>query len=312
MGIRKLDAIPQLGDLSTPISLAIGVFDGLHIGHQEVVRHAIDWGNQHGGSTVVVTFDPHPVRVLRPERAPKLIASLRHKERLLENFGVSNLLVIPFDEDFAQISAGDFLHDLLSACGEKLGLISVGRNWRFGNLAAGDIDLLESFGKTHGVEINGVAPILHDGAPVSSTRLRAAITAGDFETARQLLGRDYTVLGEVERGQQLGRKLGFPTANLAIESEQLPPNGVYAVRSTLDGKSLPGVANLGFRPTVEKGRNRPRLEVHLIDFEDEIYGQDLEVSFQKLIRPEQKFESVDALREQIGLDLESARNILNL
>lgn len=301
-----LHAISELRSVRGPVALAIGVFDGVHRGHQEVIRAALEFAGQHGGSAVVMTFDPHPLRILRPEAAPNLLCSTAHKLRILGGLGVQTVLLCPFDRDFAQTPPRDFIEPLARSC-RPLGYVSVGYTWRFGRGGTGDIHLLMDEGQKFGFGVYGVPPVRLGGEVVSSTAVRDAVAAGDFARAREFLGRDYTVFGRVIEGNKLGRKLGFPTANLDIETEQLPPGGVYAVRATLNGEWLPAVANLGHRPTVAGAGAPLSLEVHLIDFSGEIYGRDMEVSFVARLRQEQKFAGIDELRRQIAADLEEAR-----
>ena len=297
-----LRSIPDLAGVPGPVHLAIGVFDGVHAGHQAVIRTAL---GQPGGSSVVVTFDPHPARVLRPERAPLMLTSIRHKLLVFERLGVEYTLVLPFDEAFARTEAEDFAAELGRAC-RPLGSITVGDDWAFGHRARGTVALLRSLGLT----VHAVPPVHVDGVAARSTGLREAVAAGDFGQAARLLGRPSTVLGTVVAGQQLGRRLGFPTANLALENEQLPPNGVYTVRARLGSDTVLGVANLGVRPSVENGEPTRRLEVHLLDFSRDIYGLELEVEWVECLRPEQAFSSLEALTAQISRDVALARQRL--
>lgn len=304
--MNVLHSIPELQSLPGPVALAIGVFDGVHRGHQEVLRAALEFATQHDGSAVVMTFDPHPLRILRPEAAPNLLCSTAHKLRILRSLGVETVLLCPFDHEFAQTSPRDFLEPLARSC-HPLGFVSVGYAWRFGKGGAGDIHLLMDEGQRFGFGVYGVPPVKIKGEVISSTAIREAVAAGDFAKAREFLGRDYTVFGRVIEGGKLGRKLGFPTANLDIETEQLPPGGVYVVRAALNGEWLPAVANLGHRPTVSAADAPLSLEVHLIDFNGDIYGREMEVSFVKRLRHEQKFAGIEELRQQIAADLREAR-----
>jgi len=305
--------IAELAGIDCPTALALGVFDGVHLGHQAVIGAAIDDARSAGGISVVATFEPHPVRVLRPDVAPRLLASFQHKRLLLERLGVDGLLVIPFDRVLAAQPPEMFVSRITEAC-RDLRSLSVGRDWRFGAERAGDADLLATIGEDAGFSVNAISPVEDGGSPISSTRVRAAIEAGDIQEAKALLGRDYTVLGTIVAGRQLGRTIGFPTANLRVHSEQLPPDGVYAVRALRHGNSataLPGVANLGVRPTVESGESRRMLEVHLFDFDEEIYGDDLEITFVQQLRAEKKFDGVEALKTQIQRDAAEARELLS-
>lgn len=256
---------------------------------------------------VVLTFDPHPLRVLCPEKAPRLLTALSHKVALLNAYGADHVLVLPFTVELSRQSPEEFLERLLSAA-RPLREICVGHQWSFGKDRRGNIEFLREHGSRHGFDVVSIPPVTIDGAAVSSTRIREAIQRGDFETARRCLGREYTILGTVRRGAQLGSKLGFPTANLAAHNEQFPPDGVYAVHAKLEGVDRPGVANIGVRPTVDAAGERV-LEVHLLDFKGDFYGATMEVRFERFLRNECRFESLEALKTQIARDAEAARAI---
>jgi riboflavin kinase/FMN adenylyltransferase len=308
--MKVLKSIGDLGSVPGPVALAIGVFDGVHRGHQEVIRSAQEFAAQHSGTAVVLTFDPHPLNVLRPGKGPRLLCSSRHKLMILQDLGITHAVVQTFDENFAATQALDFIQSLSDAC-RPLGFISVGYSWRFGQGGAGDIHLLMDAGHQMGFGVYGVPSVQVDGLPVSSTAIREAVKVGDFSLARTLLGRDYTVLGSIVEGRKLGRQIGFPTANLDIETEQLPPPGVYAVTARVNGIYHKGVANLGFRPTLEEKEARLKLEVHLFDFAGDLYGQDAEVTLVSQVRSEIKFSGLEELKTQIALDCAEARRILN-
>jgi riboflavin kinase/FMN adenylyltransferase len=286
--------------------LAIGVFDGVHLGHQAVIQRAGEDARRGEGAAVVVTFDPHPVRVLRPDQAPRLLSSTAHKKRLIQPLGAEYLLILPFDLDFAATPPEQFIRDLAAAC-HPLREICVGHTWSFGKGRAGNLELLAKLGDQLGFQEVGVPAVEIDGQIVSSTLIRGSIEAGDFAGAARLLGRDYTILGTVVEGDRLGRTLGFPTANLSAHNEQFPPNGVYAVEASLVGRTLAGVANIGVRPTIRNASGERIFEVHLFDFQQEIYGLDLEIRFRAFLRGEQKFANLDDLRLQIGRDAEAAK-----
>ena len=306
--------IDALNDVPGPLHLAIGVFDGIHLGHQAVIQAAVDSAEKKGGTVVVVTFDPHPVEILSPQNAPRLLTASRHKMHLLGRvMGIRNVLVVPFTQDFSEKTGEEFVNALLAASpGEGIARICVGKNWRFGKGRSGTTELLREIGKVHDFEVSAVETVKLEGMRVSSTRIREAVGAGDFGIAEALLGRTYTVFGTVIEGRKLGRTSGFPTANFTVHREQLPPTGVYAVRATGSGDGWNGVANLGYRPTVEGGAMKRLLEVHLFGLEHEIYGEELEIEFVEFLRPEQKFDGIDALKDQIARDVEAARAILGL
>ena len=307
--MRLLSDIGELRGLPGQLDIALGVFDGVHLGHAQVIGAAVAGS----GTPVLVTFEPHPVRILVPDRAPKLITPLAHKARLVAGLGIDAVLAVPFDSDRAAQSARDFVAELASAA--SLGSVSVGEGFRFGRGREGDLASLTELGAEFGFDVTGTPPVCdRDGEVISSTRVRAALEAGDLALAESLLGRPCSVLGDIVHGALLGGKLGFPTANVVGDAEQLPPNGVYAVRVDLGeagGDSLPGVANLGFRPTVDGVMpGRPLLEVHLLDFDRDIYGREIEVAFVARIRDEKRFDGLEALKAQIACDVVAARSVL--
>lgn len=304
--MRVLKAIPELGALPGPAHLAIGVFDGLHLGHQTVIDAARRRAKADGGSVCVVTFDPHPVSVLRAGDAPRLLTSTRHKIWLLDKFGIENLLLVTFTPEFSRQAPEEFVRDLVSAC-RPLGSVCVGNEWAFGRGRSGNVELLRALGRNAGFTVAGVDAVTARGRVISSTVIRKAVRAGRLDEAADLLGRPYTVLGTVVEGDKLGRTIGFPTANLRVHNEQLPPGGVYAVTADLDGSSLHGVANLGHRPTVSADNVARTLEIHLLDFNNDIYGRDIEVTFLRFLRPEKKFSGLEDLKAQIQLDIAAAR-----
>ncbi len=299
--------VDDLQHLAGPLVLAIGVFDGVHAGHQQVIALAQERARQRGATLVLMTFDPHPLRLLRPDLAPKLLCSTEHQLRLLERYGVAHVLLCPFDETIASLSAEDFVRRLVGAC-RPLDSIFVGENWRFGQGRRGDVALIRSLN----VEAFGVPTVMREGMVISSTLVRQAVERGDLALAKVMLNRDYSVLGHVVEGRKLGRTLGFPTANLDVQNEQLPPAGVYAVRVWLDEEWKPAVANLGRRPTVEAEAQSLSLEVHLFDLQRDLYGQVLEVSFIQHLRAEVKFSGLEALKAQIGRDSMAAREVLKV
>jgi riboflavin kinase/FMN adenylyltransferase len=303
-----LHSISELTNLPGPVFLAIGAFDGVHLGHQAVISTSARHAHSAEGTPVVVTFDPHPAKVLRPENPPHLITSTPHKIALIRAHGVGHLLIIPFDKNFAQTEAQDFVAQLTESA-KPLREICVGHEWSFGKNRAGNLALLRTLGARHDFNVVGIPPVRVSGAVVSSTAIRARIERGDFAGAAVMLGRDYTILGTVREGSKLGRQLGFPTANLSAHSEQFPPNGVYFVEAWLEGVLHHGVVNVGFRPTVSGEKAERMIEVHLLDFHRDIYGADIEIKFVQFLRPEKKFESVEALGQQITVDVKKAREL---
>jgi riboflavin kinase / FMN adenylyltransferase len=304
--MEVLRSIPELERLQGPLFLAIGVFDGVHRGHQAVISTSAEHARAANGTPVVVTFDPHPEKVLRPEHAPHLLTATQHKIALIRDLGVGNLLIVHFDKQFAATEPEDFVSALVNHS-KPLREICVGHEWSFGRKRRGNLELLKTLGAQFNFNVVGISPVKINGAVVSSTAIRQAVEDGDFAKAAEMLGREYTILGTVTHGDNLGKKIGFPTANLSAHSEQFPPNGVYVAEAKIDHEGHRGVINLGVRPTVSGGKSERVLEIHLFDFNRDLYGQDIEVRFLKFLRPEKKFENLDALVQQIRRDVDQAR-----
>jgi riboflavin kinase/FMN adenylyltransferase len=300
---NRLEDLPSL---DTPLHLALGVFDGVHIGHQAVIARAVEAAAREGGIAGLLTFDPHPIRVIAPGKAPTaLLGTLDHKARVVADLGLELFIPLRFDLEFAKMEASEFLEKLLAA---PVRTIAVGEDWRFGRHRSGDVAFLELEAAARGFKLEAVPPLMHDGDRISSTRIRQAIRDGNLDDAEIMLGRPYAVTGTVVAGNQLGRTIDFPTANLETGDVQLPPDGVWAVRALLpEGRKVEGVANLGLRPTLD-GTHRS-LEVHLFDFSGDLYDQTLEIRFVDHLRPEIKFPSLDSLRTQIQQDAARAKEI---
>jgi riboflavin kinase/FMN adenylyltransferase len=255
--------------------------------------------------SVALTFDPHPMRVLRPDQAPLLLTSTAHKLALIQQLGVDACLLLTFDKPFSETPAERFVEQIAS-CRQ----ICVGTRFRFGHDRLGDVRLLEQLAPRYGFTVKEIMSVLTaDGEMISSTAVRQHVLAGDLDRAAAMLGRQFSILGTVEKGDHRGHELGFPTANLDPHNEALPPNGVYAVRVLVAGEKLGGVVNIGVRPTFE-GEHKRIFEVHIFDFTRDIYGEDVEVVFVEKLRDERKFDSADALKTQIAADAKSARAIL--
>lgn len=295
----RIDKLEELAAQDGPLHLALGVFDGVHRGHRAVIARAVEAARNQGGKAFAVTFDPHPIRVIAPEKAPaSLLATLDEKAAVVRALGVDGLLVIHFDMAFSKMDAEEFVRKLMAA---DVRTIAVGEDWRFGSKRSGDVAMLRRMGGELGFQLEAVPPVMWDGERISSTRIRQAIRDGNFDAVEEMLGRPYELSGTVIEGRKLGRELGFPTANLRVGERQTPRDGVWAVK--VDGVGR-GVANLGTRPTVDGGERL--LEVHVLGFSGDLYGKELRVSFRKFLRPERKFGSVEELREQIGRDAEEA------
>ena len=309
--METVHTFEELATVARRVCLAIGVFDGVHLGHQRVIGQARDDARAAGGAAVVLTFDPHPMRVLQPDKAPLLLTSTPHKLRLLEQFGVDACLMLRFDRPFSLIPAEQFI-ELVAHKTNQLQEICVGSRFRFGHDRAGDARLIEKMGTVHGFTVKEIQRVEQDGHIISSTAVRQQVVAGHLDRAAAMLGRPFSVLGSIVTGDRRGRQLGFPTANIDPHSEALPPEGVYAVRATVDGQTLNGVANIGRRPTFATATAPTRvLEVHLLDYDRDIYGREIEVQFLHKLRAEKKFDSVDALKAQIAADIQTARQALS-
>ncbi len=284
----------------------IGFFDGVHLGHQQIIRQTLADARLHEARALVVTFDRHPNTVVAPDRIPALIYSLPQKLRAIQGLGAENVLLIHFDEAFSRQTGEEFVRSLASGVG-SLRSVCVGANFVFGHKRSGNVGLLEQLGHELKFTVHGMAAVSLDGKPVSSTRIRAAIRAGRLDSAGQMLGRSYSISGQVLRGDALGRQLGFPTANIGVAGLALPPSGVYAAYVLLDSKRHRAVLNIGTRPTLKSQKPELRVETHLLDFHGDLYGQELEVIFGSKLREERQFGSLEELRRQIARDVSDAK-----
>jgi riboflavin kinase / FMN adenylyltransferase len=291
---------------SRTVCLAIGVFDGVHLGHQQIIRQTVSDARQQDGLALVVTFDKHPSSIVAPDKVPPLIYSQPQKLRTVASLGADALLMLRFDRTFSEQTGDIFIRGLACDLG-RIQSVCVGADFVFGHRRSGNVALLKQLGVELTFTVHGVASLSLDGQPVSSTRIREAIRAGDFDAASQMLGRAYSLAGTVVRGDQLGQQLGFPTANLDSTGLLLPPNGVYAAHASVGGKSFRTVLNIGVRPTVNQPTPCPRVEVHLLDFSGDLYDQELEITFATKLRDELKFSSIDELKTQIAHDITEAR-----
>ena len=259
-------------------------------------------------SSDITTYEYLSNFMLRPKAAPHLLTATPHKIALIRDLGVGHLLIITFDKQFAATEPEDFVQQLVKYS-NPLREICVGHEWSFGRNRRGNLELLKKMGAHFDFNVIGIPPVTVNGELVSSTTIRQVVETGDLTKAAQMLGRQYTILGTVAHGDDLGKKIGFPTANLSANNEQLPPNGVYLAESKLGTDIYPGVVNLGYRPTVSTDKSERTLEIHLLDFDRDIYGQDLEVRFIRYLRPEKKFKNTDALVRQIEADVKQAREL---
>ncbi len=306
--LRELDLVSIYGEES-PNSrsvVAVGVFDGVHLGHHRLLHQLMEMASALQGMPTVVTFANHPDQLLRGD-APPLICSVPHRLRLLRRAGVLRLVILEFEPRLQNLTARAFAEELLIGRLRARGLL-LGYDSALGKDREGTPAHFGELGRELGFEVATGSPFELDGAPVSSTSIREAIASGDLATARRYLGRFPGALGEVVHGDARGRTLGFPTANVALQRGALPPAGVYAVEAVVDGETFAAVANLGTRPTFGSGEHS--LEVHLLDFDRDLYGRELEVTFRQLLRDERRFEGPDALKAQIAIDVARARECL--
>ena len=301
-----IHAANELTTASRKVCLAIGFFDGVHLGHQQIIRQTLADARQHEAAPLVLTFDRHPNTIVAPERVPPLIYSLSQKLRVIESLGVDVLMLIHFDAAFSRQSGEQFVRSLVRDPGQ-IRSICVGANFVFGHKRSGNVELLRKLGIELGFAVHGLAAVSLDGKTVSSTRIREAILSGNLDAASQMLGRAYSLSGIVVTGDGLGRELGFPTANIDTSGLALPPHGVYAVHAEAGGKSFRAVLNIGNRPTLQNPNPQLRVEAHLLDFDADLYGQELEIVFVEQLRDERKFASLSELRHQIARDILDAQ-----
>jgi riboflavin kinase / FMN adenylyltransferase len=303
----RIESSSPLGWRSPAVT--VGNFDGVHRGHAALVSAAVAWARGHDAEAVVLTFDPHPARVLAPGRAPAALTTPAQKEELLAGLGVDRLAVVGFDAGVARLSAEEFCRRVLAgAIGARH--VVVGESFRFGRDREGDAARLAAVGEGLGFSVRPLPPVLERGAPVSSSRVREALLAGDVREASSLLGRPYFVDAPVVRGDGRGRAIGVPTANLEPENEILPARGVYAARCRVPGATwCDAVVNLGHRPTF--GGGHPTVEAHLIGFDGDLYGTRVRLEFHERLRGEERFAGPEALVARIRDDVARARSLLS-
>ena len=288
--------------------VALGNFDGFHLGHQAVVGRAIERARAEGRPTLVATFDPHPVRFFNPDAPPFRLTTLEQRQRLFAEAGADAMLVFHFDAVLAGTSAEQFVADRIAGLIGAAGVVT-GQDFTFGKGRSGNAAVLAELAAEQGLFAEAVAPVMLDGEPVSSSRIREALQQGDCAAAARLLTRPFTIEGVVQHGDKLGRTIGYPTANIALDRYLRPRYGIYAVRGRLaDGRMLDGAANLGIRPTFDPPQEW--LEPHFFDFAEDLYGQTIEVELHAWLRPEMKFAGLDALTAQIAADCDEARRVL--
>lgn len=292
--------------LPNPV-LTLGNFDGVHLGHQAIFRKVVERAREISGTSVAFTFEPHPLKVLSPDRSPQLLNTFHGKLRLFETAGIEVVICANFTRVFADQHPEDFAREVLH---KQIGVkeVYVGYDYAFGKGREGSIESLKRMGQTHGFKVGVIEPVQVDGVVVSSSTIRDLITGGRVEEGARLLGRHYTIEGEVVHGSHRGHTLGFPTANIKSANELIPAFGVYAVLARVEGRTFKGVASIGIRPTFDGGP--VSMEVFLFEFSEDLYGKEMEVAFVKRLRGEEKFSDVEALVRQIQKDVQKAREAL--
>jgi len=302
----------QLTDFHPPHFSVVtsGTFDGVHLGHQKILRRLQELASSKQGETVLLTYWPHPRLILQPQdKSLRLLSTLSEKVKLLEEMGVDHLIILPFTEELSQMSSDDFIRSILVEKIQTKTLV-IGYDHKFGKNREGSFEYLQSHSHLFGFAIEEISRQDVDDLGVSSTKIRTALAQGDISTANKYLGRPYDLSGQVVKGQQIGRSLGFPTANIQIADDYklLPRDGAYAVHAEVNSIQYKAILNIGDRPTVDG--EKKTIEAHLIDFEGDLYGQELRIYFQEFLREEKKFESLDALKNQLVVDRERAIFIL--
>ena len=304
----RFDARQALPDAYRGAIIALGNFDGFHLGHQAVARAAVEWARAEGRPAIIATFDPHPVRHFQPDTPHFRLTTLDQREVLFAAAGADAMLVFHFDTELAGTTAADFVGALLVGRLGAAGVVT-GQDFTFGKARGGNVEVLAQLGATLGLRTRTVGPVMIGGEVVSSSRIRDALTSGDPATATRLMTRPFAVRGSVQHGDKVGRTIGFPTANLAMGNYLRPRYGIYAVTARpADGRLLKGAANLGVRPMFDPPKEL--LEPHFFDFSGDLYGQDIEVAFHHFLRGEWAFDSLDALMAQIAKDCDEARHLL--
>lgn len=305
--MRIIRGVKNLTEQLPKPVLTLGNFDGVHLGHQAIFKKVMERAREIGGTSVAFTFEPHPLKVLAPERCPQLLNTFHGKMRLLEAAGLDVVICANFTRVFADQHPEDFAREVLH---KQIGVkeVYVGYDYAFGKGREGSIESLKRMGETYGFKVGVIEPVQVDGVVVSSSVIRDLVAGDRVEDAARLLGRHYAIEGEVVHGAQRGQKLGFPTANLNTANELVPGYGVYAVLAFIDGCQYKGVASIGVRPTFDSGP--ASVEVYLFGFQGDLYGKQMEVSFIKHLRDEEKFADAEALVRQIRKDVEAAKQAL--
>lgn len=303
------DNIKDLPILDKPV-ITIGSFDGLHKGHQQIIHQVQELSKKDGTTHVIITFEPHPRQIIYPkDKELKLLTDIKEKKFLMEFYGVQHLVVVPFTIEFSQLNADEYIENFLIQWFAP-GRIVIGYDHKFGLNRQGDIHYLKWYSKKYQYEVTEISQHLVSDISVSSTKIRRFLEQGDMTQVKNMLGHPYILIGQVVHGKKIGTQIGFPTANVVPDNplKMIPPDGIYAVLIHIADKAYPSVMYIGLKPTL--GQHERSLEVHIFDFNDDIYGQEVMIEFAQYIRADLKFENVEAMTAQIGLDKEKAEKIL--
>ncbi|MEO6832543.1 MAG: bifunctional riboflavin kinase/FAD synthetase [Chitinophagaceae bacterium] len=302
---------PALKNIDKPV-ITIGTFDGVHLGHRAILEEVITQAKKNGGQSMVITFDPHPRSILHIGTSLRILTPLEQKLQLIQKAGIDNIVVAPFSKEFALLTAEAYVSDFLVKEYHPSALV-IGYDHRFGHDREGDISLLKSFGKNFGFDVDEIPAHMIRDAAISSTKIRDALNEGNISAANQMLGRNYSISGTVVKGQQLGRTLGYPTANLQPKTDMqlIPASGIYAAQVRIADRLFDSVMSIGVRPTVTDN-GALSIEAFLFDFSGDLYGQEIEISFVERIRREEKFDSLETLKAAMAKDEREAREILKV
>ena len=306
--MKQLSQPSDLNYKERKVCLAIGMFDGVHLGHQQVLLQAVRSASQNNAISVAITFDQHPANIISPGQAPAVIQTQAQRIRTIELLGIKAILIIKFDQEFSLKTGESFIQELSQGFG-SIHSICVGKDFMFGHNRDGNFKSLQKLGQKFGFISYGLQSVMLDGQKISSTRIRTALHEGKLDEAKQMLGRKFSIEGLVIKGDGKGREIGFPTANLNTKGLILPPNGVYAAHARLNGKSFKAVVNIGIRPTINKTSSLLQVETHLLEFNNEVYGQVIEIEFISRLRDEILFNSIEKLKKQISCDIDHAKNL---
>ena len=306
--MKQLNKPSDLNNKERKVCLAIGMFDGVHLGHQQVLLQAVRAASQNNAISVAITFDQHPANIISQGQAPAIIQTQAQRIRTIELLGIEAILIIKFDQDFSLKTGESFIQELSQGFG-SIHSICVGKDFMFGHNRDGNFKSLQRLGQKLGFISYGLPSVMLDGQKISSTRIRTALHEGKLDEAKKMLGRKFSIEGLVIKGDGKGREIGFPTANLDTKGLIIPPNGVYAAHARLNGKSFKSVVNIGIRPTINKTSSLLQVETHLLEFNNEVYGQVIEIEFISRLRDEILFNSIEELKKQISSDINHAKNL---